>query len=69
MVVDNILLRSWLTMTSLVVADDRSGRFVFCTSVHIQTVSSLELLATELTGNHFSHVRFYVVPHVLSDLT
>ena len=29
----------------------------------------LELLPTELTGNNFSHMRFYVVPHVLSDLT
>ena len=42
---------------------------MLCASVHIQTVPRLELLATELTGNNFSHMRFYVVPHVLSDLT
>ena len=43
--------------------------FVLCTSVHIQAVSGLELLSTLLTGDNFPHVGFYVVPHVLSDLT
>ena len=43
--------------------------FVLCTSVHIQAVSGLELLSTLLTGDNFPHVGFYVVSHVLSDLT
>ena len=63
----SVLLRSQLT--GLVVVDCRSWWLVLCTSVHIQTVPSLELLATELTGNNFSHMCFYVVPHVLPNLT
>ena len=43
--------------------------FVFCTSVHVQAVSGLELLSTLLTRDNFPHVGFYVVSHVLSDLT
>ena len=43
--------------------------FVLCTSVHIQAVSGLELLPTLLTGDNFPHMGFYVVSHVLSDLT
>ena len=62
-------IESVLLLTGRVVIDSRSWRLVLCASVHIQTVPRLELLATELTGNNFSHMRFYVVPHVLSDLT
>ena len=64
--IESVLLPSQLT--GLVVVDYGSRRLVLCASVHIQTVPSLELLATELTGNNFSHMRLYVVPHVLSDL-
>ena len=61
-------IESVLLLTGRVVIDSRSWRLVLCASVHIQTVPRLELLATQLTGNNFSHMRFYVVPHVLSDL-
>ena len=43
--------------------------FVLCTSVHVQAVSGLELLPTLLTRDNFPHMGFYVVSHVLSDLT
>ena len=43
--------------------------FVFCTPVHVQAVSGLELLPALLTGDNFPHMGFYVVSHVLSDLT
>ena len=65
--IESVLLHRQLT--GLVVVDYGSRRLVLCASVHIQTVPSLELLATEFTGNNFSHMCFYVVPHVLSDLT
>ena len=42
---------------------------VLCTPVHIQAVSGLELLSTLLTRDNFPHMGFYVVSHVLSDLT
>ena len=65
--IESVLLHRQLT--GLVVVDYGSWWLVLCASVHIQTVPCLELLATELTGNNFSHMCFYVVPHVLSDLT
>ena len=65
--IESVLLHRQLT--GLVVVDYGSRRLVLCASVYIQTVPSLELLATEFTGNNFSHMCFYVVPHVLSDLT
>ena len=65
--IESVLLHRQLT--GLVVVDYGSRRLVLCASVHIQTVPSLELLATEFTGNNFSHMCFNVVPHVLSDLT
>ena len=43
--------------------------FVFCTPVHVQAVSGLELLPALLTGDNFPHMGFYVVSHVLPDLT
>ena len=43
--------------------------FVFCTPVYVQAVSGLELLPALLTRDNFPHMGFYVVSHVLSDLT
>ena len=43
--------------------------FVLCTPVHVQAVSGLELLPALLTRDNFPHMGFYVVSHVLSDLT
>ena len=65
--IESILLYNQLI--SLMVVCHLTCGFVFCTSVHIQAVSGLELLPALLTGDNFPHVGFYVVSHVLSDLT
>ena len=65
--IESILLYNQLI--SLMVVCHLTCGFVFCTSVHVQAVSGLELLPTLLTRDNFPHMSFYVVPHVLSDLT
>ena len=37
-------------------------------SMHVETVPSLELLATLVTADQLAHMSLYVVPHVLPDI-